>query len=219
MKKMITAIACMLVLALCLTACGQVSPEVNLVQSLANGGVLVLRVNPEIAVEYDAEGVVTGVTARNDDALTIINSCTGLIGQPAGNVVSDLVTAIGEAGYFVEEIDGSRRHITLEIESGSSLPSDTFLEDVISDVRNTVNNHDWSATLEVNGESDFGITEYLSEFCISCAITGVSNRNVNKTSAAVIGCSQKHGWRSTDSCITGTHNSCDVFVFNCYIWC
>lgn len=161
MKKLISMICCVLALTLCLTACGQRAASNEGGQSLAKGGVLVLSVNPEIAVEYDENGTVTGVTARNDDALTIINSCTGLIGQPAREAVTDLVTAIGEAGYFVEEIEDERRQITLEIEPGSSLPNDAFLADVIADIRDAVNQHDWSTPLVVEGESDFGISDYI----------------------------------------------------------
>ena len=161
MKKLISMICCVLALTLCLTACGQSAASNEGGQSLAKGGVLVLSVNPEIAVEYDENGTVTGVTARNDDALAIINSCTGLIGQPTREVVTDLVTAIGEAGYFVEEIEGERRQITLEIEPGSSLPNDAFLDDVIADIRDAVNRHDWSTPLVVEGESDFGISDYI----------------------------------------------------------
>lgn len=155
MKKMISLIACMLVLVLCLTACGQSAAPAEGV-SLRNGGILVLRVNPEIAVEYDAEGNVSGITARNDDALAIVANCKGLIGQPTRDVMTGLVTAIGEAGYFVEEIDGEGRRITLEIEPGSSLPHGTFLDDVIADIQACVSRHDWTTPIDVEGESDFG---------------------------------------------------------------
>ncbi|MBQ8238268.1 MAG: hypothetical protein IJZ39_09005 [Oscillospiraceae bacterium] len=161
MKKMISAIACMLALVLCLTACGQSAAAPTGGVSLADGGVLVLSVNPEIAVEYDENGTVTGVTARNDDALAIIASCEGLIGQPTRNVVTDLVTAIGDAGYFVEEVEGEGRQITLEIEPGSSLPNETFLDDVIADIRNCVSANDWTTPLVVEGESDYGMSDYV----------------------------------------------------------
>ena len=161
MKKLISMICCVLALTLCLTACGQSAASNEGGYSLAKGGILILSVNPEIEIEYDENGTVTGVTARNDDALAIINSCAGLIGQPTREVVTDLVTAIGEAGYFVEEIEGERRQITLEIEPGSCLPSDAFLDDVIADIRDAVNEHDWSTPLVVEGESDFGISDYI----------------------------------------------------------
>ena len=162
-KKSVIAIALALVMSLaCLTGCGgQTSTNPPSGTDLASGGVLVLSVNPEIAVEYDENGVVTGVTARNDDALAIINACQGLIGQPTRTVVSDLVVAIGEAGYFVEEVEGERRQITLEIEAGSKLPHDAFLDEVVSDVRDCVNTNAWAAPLNVENESDYGITDYV----------------------------------------------------------
>ena len=161
MKKLISVICCMLALVLCLSACGQSAAAGETVLPLAQGGVLVLRVNPEIAVEYDRDGNVTAVTARNDDALAIISNCSGLIGLPTRDVVTDLVTAIGEAGYFVEEIEGERRQITLEIEPGSSLPSNVFLDDVIAEIRAVVSRNDWSTPLVVEGESDFGLSDYI----------------------------------------------------------
>ena len=161
MKKSIIAIMMALVLSLgCLTGCGQ-SATVDNGAQLASGGVLVLSVNPEIAVEYDDNGLVTGVSARNDDALEIISSCKGLIGQETRDVVTKLVTAIGEAGYFVEEIDGERRQITIEIEAGSKLPHDAFLDEVVSDVRDCVNANNWNVPMDVENESDYGITDYV----------------------------------------------------------
>ena len=163
MKKTVIATALTLALSLaCLTGCGsQSAAPADSGTELASGGVLVLSVNPEIAVEYDETGVVTGVTARNDDAMEIIASCEGLIGQQTRDAVSELVTAIGEAGYFVEEVDGERRQITLEIEAGSKLPHDAFLDEVVSDVRDCVSTNSWTAPLNVENESDYGITDYV----------------------------------------------------------
>lgn len=129
--------------------------------SAEEGGVLLVSVNPEIEVQYDKVGLVTGVTARNEDALPILSSCKGLMGQPARAAVSQLVKAIGEAGYFVEEIEGEKRQITIEIESGSALPYDTFLDEVVADVRQCVNDNRWSSPVDVQGESDYGITDYV----------------------------------------------------------
>ena len=156
-KRSVITIALALVLSLTLLAgCGQ-SKTNEKSASLTPGGVLVLSVNPEIAVEYDKNGVVTGVTARNDDALAIINLCEGMTGQNTREVVTRLVTAIGEAGYFVEETEGGRRQITLEIEAGSKLPYDAFLEDVAADVRKCVSGNNWNTPLKVGNESDYGM--------------------------------------------------------------
>ena len=161
MKKSIIAIMMALVMSLaCLTGCGQ-SAATNNGTELASGGVLVLSVNPEIAVEYDENGFVTGVSARNDDAMDIISSCKGLIGKETREAVTDLVSAIGEAGYFVEEIEGERRQITIEIEAGSKLPHDAFLDEVVSDVRDCVNENNWNVPMDVENESDYGITDYV----------------------------------------------------------
>lgn len=128
---------------------------------VASGGTLVLKVNPEIALAYDDAGLVTGLTARNGDAEAILEKSGDLIGQPARDAVRQLVTLIGEAGYFVEEVEGERRQITIEIEPGSVLPSDAFLDEVVADVKSTVAEHSWQAPLDIENESDYGITDYV----------------------------------------------------------
>ncbi|MBQ2972595.1 MAG: hypothetical protein IJE16_08645 [Ruminococcus sp.] len=161
MKKSIITIILALVMSLaCLTGCGQ-STSTKGGTELASGGVLVLSVNPEIAVEYDKNGLVTNVSARNDDAISIISNCKDLIGKETREVVTTLVSAIGEAGYFVEEVEGERRQITIEIESGSKLPHDAFLDEVVSDVRDCVNKNNWNVPMDVENESDYGITDYV----------------------------------------------------------
>ena len=161
MKKMIAATMTALIMSLaCLTGCGQ-SESVSVGGTkLAAGGTLVLKVNPEIAVEYDDAGVVTQVSARNNDAIAIIESCEGLIGLQARQAVVELVSAIGQAGYFVEEAEGSPRQITLEIEAGSELPHGEFLDEVVSDIRECVNTNTWQTALNVENESDYGLTNY-----------------------------------------------------------
>ena len=161
-KKSILTVALALVLSLaCFAGCGKqtqvLEPAVQTEteQTLANtaaqaeagiltGGVLLLSVNPQLAVEYDEAGLVTGVSARNDEALAIIAKCEGLIGGQTRTVVSKLVTAIGEAGYFVENVDGEGRQITIEIEDGSKLPSQTFFNEVIIDVQTAVSSREWT---------------------------------------------------------------------------
>ena len=127
----------------------------------AEGGVLFLSVNPEVAISYDADGLVTAVEARNDDGSKLLEGYTGYVGKPARQVVSELVTAIGEAGYFAEEIEGENRQIVIEIETGSALPDDAFLEEIITDVRSCVSSHNWSSPVDMRGESDYGMTDYV----------------------------------------------------------
>ncbi len=160
MKKMISILAALLALTLCLTACGQAATPTEGNTALAGGGVLCLKVNPEIAVNYDNDGNVTGVTARNDDALEILTGYS-FQGKDAKTVVSELVTLIGEAGYFVEEVEGERRQITLEIEPGSTLPGDKFLDDVIAEIKAVVEQHQWTTPIEIEGNTDYGISDYV----------------------------------------------------------
>ena len=156
----ITILALTLILSLlCMAGCAQSAPAED--AALSSGGVLVLRVNPEIAVEYDESGLVTAVTARNNDAMAIITACDGLIGQQTRTAVTELVSAIGEAGYFVEEVEGEARQIVIEIEAGSSLPHDDFLDDVVSDVRACVSDNNWAVPTNVENESDYGLTDYV----------------------------------------------------------
>ena len=125
------------------------------------GGVLIIKVNPEIAVEYDKDGIVTAVTARNNEAIAIINQCEGLIGSKTRDAVSRIVTAIGDAGYFVEDMNSSGRQIVLEIEAGSSMPYEGFMDEVVDDVRTCVGEKHWEAPFDVVNESDYGITDYV----------------------------------------------------------
>ncbi len=173
-KSLLTAGAVLALSLSCLAGCGQnpgsagtaagtqaaVSTETAAGTELSAGGVLFLSVNPEIAITYDENGNVTKVESRNDEGAKILENYTGYEGKATREVVTELVTAIGEAGYFVEEIEGEARQITIEIEAGSTLPNDTFLDEVAADVRNCVNSHDWHSPLDIQGESDYGMTEY-----------------------------------------------------------
>lgn len=154
MKKTLITIALTLATSITLlTGCGQTAAKTAAQTELSSGGTLIVSVNPEIGVAYDGSGIVTEVTARNDDALPIIESCENLVGKETHTVISELVTAIGQAGYFVEEAEGEPRRITLEIEPGSSLPDDAFLNEIISDVHTLVDTNHWSAPLNVKNES------------------------------------------------------------------
>lgn len=145
-----------------LTGCSssRTNAPVSTGTELASGGVLHLSVNPEIAVAYDKDGNVTRVEGRNDDGSKLLNDYSGYEGKACRQVVAELVTAIGEAGYFVEEIEGQKRQITIEIESGSKLPHNEFLDEVVSEVRYCVNSNNWHSPVDVKGESDYGITDY-----------------------------------------------------------
>ena len=160
MKKMFIILACILSLSMCMTACGNAVPGKK---ASAGGGVICLSVNPKIAVNYDADGNVTEVAARNDDGSRIITDYSGYEGKACKDVVSELVKAIGEAGYFVEKEDGTRRQITIELEEGSELPDDKFLEKVAVEVRETVNEENWVAPIKVKNDVSKEEADYTDE--------------------------------------------------------
>ena len=102
----------------------------------ADGGVLTLKVNPEIDISYDDEGLVTKVEGKNDDGNTIVAEYADYSGKDCRQVVSDLVAKINEAGYFVEETDGSGKgNSPVEIEAGSVLPEENFLKNIVAGIQ------------------------------------------------------------------------------------
>lgn len=162
-KKSMVATALAMVLGVSLlTGCGTKAKTLESGSKLAASGVLLLKVNPEIAVEYDETGTVVDVTALNEDAKPIVEGCEDPIGKQTRSVVTALVTEIGEAGYFVEEVEGDNRQITIEIEAGSKVPYETFLEEVVADVEECVNTNAWDVPVEVDEESetDYEDTDY-----------------------------------------------------------
>ena len=83
--------------------------------ALSQGGVIYLKVNPEIAVRYDEQGMVTSLEGRDPDGKEILTGYTGYEGRECKAVIGELVARINEAGYFVEEVEGDNRQITLEV--------------------------------------------------------------------------------------------------------
>ena len=64
-----------------LVACSQPKSSTKIANS--DAGILLLKVNPEIAIFYDEEGKVTNIESRNDDAKKIIESYTDFKGKDA----------------------------------------------------------------------------------------------------------------------------------------
>ncbi len=126
----------------------------------ADGGVLTLKVNPEIDISYDDAGLVTKVEGKNDDGNTIVAEYADYSGKDCRQVVSDLVAKINEAGYFVEETDGSAREITLEIEAGSVLPEENFLKNIVAGIQEYTSAQNLTSPVNVNGESNYGWSDY-----------------------------------------------------------
>ncbi len=141
-----------------MAGCGEVASADGI--SYTPGGVLTLSVNPEVAVFYDGNGDVVSVEARNDDGRKILDGYDGYKGLETQQVVSDLVNEIGKAGYFVTDIeDGTQeRKISIGIEPGSTLPSDTFLDDVVAETQKQVEQSQWNSSVQV---LDYAPEDYI----------------------------------------------------------
>lgn len=118
-------------------------------------GYLTLSVNPAIRIEYNADGLVTGLEGRNDDGAAIVKSYTDYIGKDCSTVLRELVTDIYQAGYFIEDADSGKRQIVLQLEPGSALPDDDFLELLRRDVQGTVSDLALSNDVVDIGRDDY----------------------------------------------------------------
>lgn len=121
--------------------------------ALVDSGTLYLKVNPEIAIDYDENGKVTSIVGENDDGTDIVNMYPDFIGKDSGLVVKDLIALIGEAGFFVEEIEGSAKKIVIELEAGSAIPGDNFLQVMAASAQAAVEEYKLNSNVEVDGET------------------------------------------------------------------
>lgn len=132
-------------------------------EDVTPSGVVMLSVNPEVAVFYDNNGKVETIEARNADAQEILKGYTDYQGRDTREVISELVDRIGQAGYFTEEIeneDGTKgRRIDIELEPGSYLPSATFLQDVVDQAKASVEKAQWNGVVY---QLDYDAEDYIT---------------------------------------------------------
>ena len=131
--------------------------------ALAETGILVLSVNPEIQIDYDKEGFVTAITGRNEDGKKIAEASQDEIGKNCDEVLKNLITEIHSAGYFVEDIDGHQKNIVVQIEPGSVLPSDDFLENMSASTQNAVKNLKLTSDIVTIDDDDYDPTYTTAE--------------------------------------------------------
>ena len=125
-----------------------------------SSGTLILKVNPEIAVDYDENGRVTAVYGRNEDGRKIVENYRDYIGKECHEAVEDLVGLIHEAGYFVEEVEGENRKIIIEIESGSVLPEEGFIDEIVAGVQTYVENMQLGSPVVAEDQTGDGATDF-----------------------------------------------------------
>lgn len=135
-RKLFAAVSSLAVaITVLLTACGAPTQQGT---ALKETGTLTVSVNPEIQIEYNKDGKVTALTGRNDDGKGIVEVYTDYIGKSCEDVLQDLIVEINEAGYFVDDIDGNKKNIVLQLEPGSVLPSDDFLANMSASTQEAV---------------------------------------------------------------------------------
>lgn len=155
-KSIILAVVLSLVLAMGgLTGCGSKASSFP-----TDGGKLILKVNPEIAISYDSEGKVTTVEGENDDGKDIMETYTGKDSGDAKVVAKDVVNAMGDAGYFDKKGDDKDRKVTIEIEAGSKLPNDDFIEEIVEEINNLIESKGWTGKVVVEGDTDYDVSKY-----------------------------------------------------------
>ena len=135
-----------------LAGCGAPAQEGT---ALKETGTLTLSVNPEIQIEYNGDGKVTALTGRNDDGKDIVEAYPDYIGKDCETVLRDLIVEINEAGYFVDDIDGNKKNIVLQLEPGSVLPSDDFLADMSTSTQEAVKGLNLSSGIVTIDDDDY----------------------------------------------------------------
>ena len=157
-KTILFAMIMTIVLTMFATGCGQ-SAKDNL--PISEYGQIILSVNPEIAVHYNKEGLVTKIEGVNNDGKTVVSNVNDYIGRNCRDVVKDLVKQINKAGYFVVDENGTYNDITIHIVPGSHIPNSRFLDNIADDVRLAASEMNLNTNIAVrNGDSDYGRSDY-----------------------------------------------------------
>ena len=129
-------------------------------------GRLLLSVNPEIAIGYDAKGNVLSLEGINEDGKKILSSYTEYEGVSCNQVIHDLVGAIDDAGYFESTIGGHEKNIILKLEPGSEYLEDDFLESLAVEVQQAVKERSIGSSAVAIGQDDyddqFGTKGYIN---------------------------------------------------------
>ena len=152
-RKMFAAVSSLAVLSAALLAgCGAQPSDGTALQET---GILTLSVNPEIRIEYNRDGRVTALTGQNEEGKQIVASYQDYIGKECDDVLKDLILEISEAGYFIEDVDGNKKNIVLQLEPGSVLPSDDFLEEMSISTQNAVKGLQLSSGIVTIDDDDY----------------------------------------------------------------
>ena len=127
-KLFVSVVSLAMMTAVLFTGCGNSDTEAS--AGTQGAGTITLSVNPQIQIAYDEEGKVIGLTGANDDGEKIIEAYPDYVGKECDDVVEGLLEEIYEAGYFDVKIDGKVKAIVIQLEPGSKLPYEEFLQEL-----------------------------------------------------------------------------------------
>lgn len=105
---------------------------------LSEGGFILLNVNPEIRIGFNADGNVTSVDANNEDAKPILEGFTDYQGKTCEEVIDRLIALIKDAGYLIDEVDGENKLVVIQLEAGSKEPKEGFIDGLKSHAKKGV---------------------------------------------------------------------------------
>lgn len=154
-NQFLTAIAALTFGAATLLAGCSAAPETTDGAALRDTGIITLSVNPEISIEYNKQGQVTDLKGNNADGAKIVSAYPDYVGKDCETVLEELIAEIHKAGYFVNDVDGNKRNIVIQLEPGSVLPDSHFLEDVSRSAQESVKNLDLSSGIVTIDEDDY----------------------------------------------------------------
>lgn len=168
-KLMSLALAVVMAVAL-FSGCGAAPSTLEnapVPEAPAVAGRIVVSVNPEVAVDYDAKGTVVNVEGLNEDGVYVATQYgDGYEGKETRVVVSEIVDLIYVDGYFETTVDGHDKNIIVKVDQGSELPSDDFVDVIAGDVRVVVSGHNSGSTAVTVGLGDYSF-EYSEKGYIS----------------------------------------------------
>ena len=136
-------------------------------KQVSNVGTVILSVNPSIAINYDKDGLVSSIDALNEDGKAIIKDFKGYEGKEAKFVIADVVKLIGDAGYLVDDIENGSRKITIELEDDSVLPTDAFIQEIASSIKDYLNSVEHKNVIRYKKDGTSDYLDFSDYFVVS----------------------------------------------------
>lgn len=109
---------------------------------ISEGGFILLNINPEIRIGFNADGNVTTVDPANEDAKPVLEGFTDYQGKPCQDIIDRLIEIIRNAGYLADEVDGENKLIVIQLEAGSKEPKEGFIDGLKNHAKKCVKDMD-----------------------------------------------------------------------------